>query len=88
MISGLTSFGTGTLIWILFASLAAAIFFTRRIRHALIEQGKPSELRRIMALFSSSEYFRSDAYGALVSCTGCAAAMAVLAVQAIQKLLR
>lgn len=88
MTSGLTLFGTGILIWILFASLSAAIFFSRRIRHTLTEQGKPFELHSVIALFSGSEYFRSDTYGALVSWTGCGLIIALLVVRAVHNLSR
>lgn len=72
------SFGIGTLVWILLTSLAVAVFFSRRVKRQLKEQGEPLDLRSIQALFSHSEYLRSDTYGALVSWIGCAVTIVAL----------
>jgi len=82
---GLGSFGAGTLVWVLFTSLAFAVFFSRRIRRELKAQGKPLDLRSLKGLFSDSEYSRSDIYGALLSWTGCAVTIVALVSPTVQK---
>ena len=82
---GLGTFGVGTLVWILLTSLAVSLLFNLRLRRALKQQGKPLDLPSVKALFSHSEYSRSDVYGALVGGIGCAVAFVALVMLAVKK---
>lgn len=82
---GLGMFDVGGLVWILFTSLAVSLFFTQRVRRALKQQGKPLDLPRVRALFSGSEYSRSDVYGALVGGIGCTVTFVALVMLAFAK---
>jgi hypothetical protein len=83
---GIGMLGTGVLAWALFTSLAIAIFFTHRIIRELRVQGKPLDHRSVIAAFSS-EYARSDIYGATVSWIGCVVTVVVLVVHVVHGIL-
>lgn len=77
--------GLGLFVWILFASMATGVFFTRRIRRDLNSESKPTRLETGKDLFSRSAYFRSEIYGALLGWVGGAVMIAAVVYLAVQR---